>query len=903
MQSNSSWRLWIVAGVTAISLWLIWPTLHYFLAVSGKLASTPEQQEDLRRRSVPLGLDLQGGVDVTLAVDEAKTRQNKVDAVAETIRERFKRESPPIDATVQTTGTSQILLTVNKAEQARTVANLIKGDLRGNFTDFNESDLQAGKSVALSIDPQMLQSDLDSTVESSLKVLRDRVDKMGVTQPVVVRSGSKIRVQIPGEKDPEHTVKTIIRPARLEFRGVHIGANPNNEGKYRDDSEEYIDRKTGKPLEGKSIPPGYVVRQNKEVQDETLGKGAKTYTLVKQKIEMTGKELKDAGVQYNDASLGSAFQVHVEFNSEGAKRFEQVTTNYVKKPLAILLDDVVYSAPNVEGVISEGSCVITGQFSHDDARDLSLVLKAGALPAELQTRDQRIVEATLGADSIKSSITALFLGSLIIAVYMIFYYRTAGFIADIAVFINVLLIFAFMKMASATLTLSGIGGILLTVGMAVDANVLIYERIREELHHGKTLRQAISLGFGRAFSVIFDTNITTLISGLTLLQFGEGSVKGFALALNIGIAATLFTGLFCTRAIVEFWYSRKKTLSLGKFQWLPDNTYIDFVGLRKYSFVWSGVLFLLCAAYVTPWWHGSNWGVDFAGGVLSEIQTSKAPTVQELKGAYSDWTVQKVQSRTAGKESYIIRTKFADESADQIAKTKTEVVQRLDKELGTGNYQILGSDAVSSEVGKEFTSSAIAACLIASIGIMLYIWSRFEFAFGFAAVVALFHDLIITYGLFNVLSEHHLAGEVTLDIVSALLVILGYSVHDTIIILDRIRENLRLQGGADFKHTINQSICESLNRTFMTVSTVLIVLLVMLFIGGVGLRDFALVLLIGIIKGTYSSSFIACPILYEMYVAAKKKGRSILGRRTKIPAAPAERRPAVAAATAARERA
>lgn len=885
MKNENSWRLIIVGAVTAISLWLIFPTLQYFMTISSGAKIAPEKLEDMRRKSVPLGLDLQGGVDVLLAIDTEKTQQNKVESYAEELRNRFKRESPPIDAIVETTsGTGEIQLTLKKPEQERSVDNILtkmKNDQV--FPDYQAQSVKANQRLMLALNKDVIEQDIEKTIESSLKVIRERVDKLGVTQPSVARQGTdRIRVQIPGEKNPEAVVGTIIKPAVLEFRGVHVDqANRDAQGRYNDDSANFIDTKTGKPLPNKQIPAGYEVREMEVASTDDQTGELRTETqhiLIKSgRPEMTGAQLKDAWVSVNQANFESPVQVQLEFSADGAKRFEEVTRSYVNKPLAIVLDGKVYSAPNVRGVISGGSCEITGRFSQEEARNLSLVLKAGALPAEMVTKEKRTVEATLGADSIRASVKALAIGSALVALYMIVYYGGAGIIADIAVIINVLLIFAFMKLANATLTLSGIGGILLTVGMAVDANTLIYERIREELRAGRSVKAAISLGFSRAFGVIFDANLTTLISGLVLLQFGEGSVKGFALALCVGILSTLFTGLFCTRALVELWYGMKNTFNIGKFQWFRDTAFFDFVGQRKYSYVFSGALFVVCVLFVLPFkpFPGSNWGVDFEGGLLTDIKTTKPASTQAIQGNHTDWKVQKV----AGENRYLVRTKFVDTTANQIPNTQKIVEQRLASTVGAGNFTVLGNDAVGNEVGKEFTSAAILACILCSVGILIFMAVRFEFTFGFAAVVALFHDLLITYGLFNMLGRAGLAGDVTLDVVSAMLVVLGYSVNDTIVIFDRIRENLKLHPSMPFKELINRSISESLNRTMMTGSTVMLVLVVMLMFGGSGLYDFALVLLIGIIKGTYSSTFIASPLLYELHLRSQRKA-GVGGKRT-----------------------
>lgn len=870
----------VVIGVTAFALYYVMPTLHYFMAVSGKIKETPARIDELRTQSVPLGLDLQGGVDVLLAIDVEKTRLARVEEFAEYLKTKFRQESPAVAATLEVTSSTaaaaaeeaapEIVLTVQKPEQARTVDNILMELKRQEvFPEYQEGSVKAGEPIRLTVNAAELRRDLESTVDSAWKVLHERVDALGVTQPVVVRQGAdRIRVQIPGEKDPQRVVRDIIRPAVLEFKGVYEG------------TEAIIDPTTGKAMPGKTIPPGYMAAPFK--RGPQVGSPAPsgpqpddiTWMLVRRRPEMTGASVKDARVTIGQSALGAQeMQVSLEFNAQGADQFAKVTGEYIGKPLAIVLDGTVYSAPVVQNRITGGSAQITGSFTPDEAKSLSLVLKAGALPAELRTLDQRTVEATLGADSIRASVQALALGSVLVAIAMILYYGMAGMIAVVAVLINVLLIFAFMRLAGATLTLSGIGGILLTVGMAVDANVLIYERIREELKAGRGIKQAVSLGFNRAFSVIFDGNLTTLISGLTLLQFGEGSVKGFALALNVGILATLFTGLFCTRTLVEFWLNQRGRIGVGKFQWLRQNVYLDFIKLRKFTFVLSLALFGASVLYLAV--AGPNWGVDFSGGVLSEIQTSRAVSSSEVQGNFGDWRIQKVGNATGAEGSrFIVRMKVQENQ--ELPEVRQALVGRLDQTLGAGQYQILGTEGVSNEVGEEFTWKAILATIVASILLLIYIAMRFEFSFGVAAVIALFHDVLITFGLFNILSALGLAGEVTLDVVAALLVVLGYSVNDTIIIFDRIRENRRLHPGLPMKELINRSICESLNRTIMTGGTVLIVLIVMLIMGGPGLYDFALVLLLGVIKGTYSSNFVAAPIVYELYLRARRKGGDII---------------------------
>jgi len=575
MKSNTIQRLVLVALVTAISLWLIYPTVRYFLAVSETFPVSEERLAELKAKSVPLGLDLQGGVDVLLAIDQEQTQHAKVSDIAETLRRKFANNSPPIEGSVEaTSGSATIMVTVNRQDQVRAADNTLT-EMAKSYFQYDAGSLQPNNPLKLNVNRELLTTDMRQTVQSSIKVIRDRVDSLGVTQPIVVQQGEdRIRVQIPGEKDPQKAINTMIKPAKLEFRGVYTtdATRPNEDGNqvHPGMSAELIDITTGKLLEGKKIPAGYEVLESRETIKGEAGEPAQTvtqYMVVKKQTEMTGAGLKDAHVQIsqNPANAGQV-EVVVEFNEQGTEDFDQLSQKYLYKPLAMLLDGVVYSAPTINGRINQGYCQITGGFTLEEAQNLSLVLKAGALPAELITKDMRTVEATLGADSISKSVFALFLGSLVVGIYMIAYYGAAGVIAVVAVIINVILIFAFMKLASATLTLSGIGGILLTVGMAVDANVLIYERIREELREGKTLKQAIQLGFGKAFSVIFDANLTTLISGLVLLQFGEGSIQGFALTLNVGILATLFTGLLVTKAFVDGWFEKFGSIGFSKPQ-------------------------------------------------------------------------------------------------------------------------------------------------------------------------------------------------------------------------------------------------------------------------------------------------------------------------------------------------
>lgn len=886
MNSVTLRRLLVVLAITLGSLFLIFPTIRYFLAISDVVPVEEQKLAELKGKSVPLGLDLQGGVDVLLAVDTQATEFAKVNEYANDIRNAFTNESPAIEGSVETTsGSRNIVVNVVRQDQVRAADNALQKIAEDtNAFSYSSGSIQANVPLQITVDSSVLTQDMHDTVDSSIRVIRDRVDSLGVTQPVIIKQGTdRMRVQIPGEKDPEKAISTMIRPARLEFRGVYTTEQPmideKGEEYWPEASGQIIDTATGDVLEGQRIPPGYTVMKHRVTVRGERGQAPETVTrhmVVKSRPEMTGAGLKDARVQMGQGGLNAGeVEVVVLFNDTGTKQFDEISQRYLKQPLAVILDDVVYSAPIIQGRISGGYCSITGSFTLEEGKDLSLVLKAGALPAELITMDMRTVEATLGEASISQSVMALFLGSLLVGLYMIVYYGGAGVVAVIAVIINVILVFTFMKLASATLTLSGIGGILLTVGMAVDANVLIYERVREELRDGKTTKQAIQLGFGKAFSVIFDANLTTLISGLVLLQFGTGSVQGFALTLNVGIIATLFTGLFVTKTLVDVWFELRGNIGFGKLAWFKDGVNFDFLKLRKGAYILSGGLITVCLVYIMPFAGGSNWGVDFEGGLLTEASIEAPVGVEELQSQNEGWRVQKV----SGENQFLIRTKLAH-AEQTLAEAQAAVEQSLEATVGAGKYTILSSEAVSNQVGKEFTLKAFMACLLASLCIGLYLAFRFEWIFGVTAVIALLHDVVASYGIFNMMGDMRMAGEVTLDVVAALLVVLGYSVNDTIIIFDRIRENRKIHPSMSDYEMINLSVNESLNRTIVTLTTILVVLFILLFVGGSGLYDFALVLTLGITLGTFSSIFLAAPLIYFFHEHARKKGKRIAYRDT-----------------------
>lgn len=871
MQSELRWRLIIILIVTVLCLILIYPTARYFAFIALNQRPADEKQaqewdkkaEELRRKSLRLGLDLQGGVDVLLEVDVKKTVADQLRDLALGLRTRFLRND--VEASLEILqDENALLLSITEKKNYRIVENILN-DYKETFEPPDIEELRSTGKLVLKLRPQMIDRYVRDAIEGALMVVRRRVDELGLTQPSVAPQGeTRIRIQLPGEKDPERVFKNILKAAQLEFRLLH------------DENDKLVAElfdENGNLKPGKSLPPGYVLRYGVVVRydEKTRRKVKKEHVpfIVKNNVEITGKYLRNAWVQFNQASLVNPINIALLFDSVGAKRFREITAQNVGKRLAIILDDYVYSAPVIKTEIPNGSAVIEGDFTQQEATDLALVLKAGALPAPLRPIEKRAVGATLGTESIRDSVRALFFGGLAVLIFMIVYYGTAGIIADFAVLLNILLILAVLSLARATLTLSGIGGILLTIGMAVDGNILIYERIREELSSGRPLKFAITQGFRRAFSVIFDSNLTTLVTALVLLQFAEGSVKGFALTMSIGLIANLYTSLTVTKTFTEFWVHLRNKINVGSLK-LFKSPRINFLSLRKGAYVLSLSLIALCIfGFIKE--GGPVFDVDFQGGVLSDVAFNKQVTELDIRKAIEEAGLTGRVQHVLGKNEYLIRVKNVENSVE---KTQAMIEQALTDHFGKESFTVLSTQSVGNEIGQEFIRIALTAVIIASGCILLYVGLRFQFTFGSAAILALLHDLIITLGIITLLKVN-----ISLDVVSALLIVLGYSVNDTIVIFDRIRENLRTVYGKKFEEIANMSINQSLNRTILTAMTSLFTVTAMYLFGGKGLQPFALTLIIGIAIGTYSSSFVATPFVYEWF---RYKGIKVEKEKAKV---------------------
>jgi SecD/SecF fusion protein len=584
--------------------------------------------------------------------------------------------------------------------------------------------------------------------------------------------------------------------------------------------------------------------------------------LFKEKEEMTGEELTNAMASLDTESIAGGHQVNLQFKTHGGEQFGRVTEAHVGEQLGAVIDGRVKSAPVINEAIYGGHAKISGSFTREEAEDLAIALRSGALPVPLKKVEERTVGPTLGSQSIQNGMRAGLIGVAIVIVFMVVYYRLAGIIADGALLLNILIIMGALACLGATLTLPGIAGIILTMGMAVDANVLIFERIREELSKGKTIRAAIETGYARAFLTIIDANVTTLIAALVLFQFGTGPVKGFAVTLSIGIFASVFTAIVVTRMVFDLLTKRRafRTLTMMSFVKKPA---VNFIGKRRYAFTASLVVILLGIAFLGV--RGSSiLGIDFVPGSIVQMRFSGEVTTGEvrkalLRAGIQDAVIQSVE----GTNDILVRTAEYTGGASQGNPAAEDADQRIRQALTADSsmpaFTVEREEFVGPAVGKELKKDAVMAMVIAMVAIIIYISFRFELRFALAAVVALFHDVLVTTGCFALpfLGRR----EISLPVVAALLTIVGYSLNDTIVVFDRIRENLKTMRGKRYSEIINASINQTLSRTLLTSLTTLVVVLCLFFLGGVVIHDFAFAMLVGVVVGTYSSIFVASPLL------------------------------------------
>lgn len=811
------------------------------------------------RGELKLGLDLKGGVHLVLRPDLEKALKNQFDNYLQDIRAQLIRADVNFDLTSEE---GKAVFKFYKKEDLETFKNdILKGFKELQITKEEEKEGTFVLEIALS--EEKVSYIKEHILDQVLEVIRNRIDQFGVAEPIITKQGSdKIVVQLPGLRDPQRAINVIGQTAQLEFKLVDEESMQKldwntlinslvKEGKISYDAPLEEWRKVVRPYLPLDSEFYFLVEKDRET-----GKIIKRPIILKKEAILTGTYLKNAQVRI-DPQFNEPY-VWIQFDSRGAKIFEQITAENVGRRLAIVLDEVVRSAPVIREKISGGEAQITGGFTMEEASDLALVLRAGALPAPVKILQNITIGPSLGKDSIQKGIIAGLIGAAAVIIFTSIYYKISGVIAVWALVLNIYFLLALLSAFQATLTLPGIAGIILSVGMGVDSNVLIFERIREELKLGRSTFSSIFQGYSRAFWTIFDAHVTVLITSLILFTFGTGPIRGFAVTLSISIIVNLFTAIFATKIYYEYLYETGKDFRIRFFE-IIRNPKIDFM---KYKKIFATISILLCiigvVAFIQAFRGEANLGIDFTGGTLLYLKSETPPSLDKVRktlseAGFKDFTLQDVK----GENMLLLKLKSSKESL-------TEDVERILTTLRTKypdyKFSLLAKEEIGATISKELKKKATLAILGALAGIILYLTFRFNFHFGVAAGIATFHDVLVTLAIFYLLGK-----EINLLIITALLTLAGYSLTDTVVIFDRIRENILGKKFKDFDNLINVSINEMLSRTIITTITTLFGSLSLLIFGGVVIRDFALALTIGFIVGTYSSIFIASPILKALH--------------------------------------
>ncbi|MBU1001372.1 MAG: protein translocase subunit SecD [Proteobacteria bacterium] len=820
---------------------------------------------------INLGLDLKGGVHLTLEVDVPKAVEYSLGQMGQDIKAGTLEEKIVVTKAAVLPGEKLQLFVVRQEMQEGFEAYL--NEHYGSSLSIGLTEAQSDGTIryVLAMSPDYRKNVERLTVDQAVKTMRNRIDQFGVAEPDIRKQqGSRIQVQLPGLDDPQRAIELIGRTAHLEFKLVDDAVTPAQAR-----------------IKGREVLPHKILKADGTYRTESI--------VVYKEALLSGEYIANAGTNFNQ--FGQAY-VTMTFNAAGGRKFARITGENEGRRLAIVLDGEVYSAPVIRAKIVGGSAQIEGNFSTEEAHDLAVTLRSGSLPAPVNILEERSVGPSLGQESIDKGIKSTLIGFALVLVFMALYYGFGGIVANLVLLLNIVLIMAGLAAFGATLTLPGIAGIILTIGMAVDANVIIFERIREELRRGLSRGQAIAEGYGRATLTIMDANVTTIIAAIILYQFGTGPIRGFAVTLTLGILASMFTAIFVSRILFDLFPGIKKPVS-GLTIIRPD-TKVDFIGRRKLAFVVSSLVILIGLGSLIVQ-GGPKYGVDFAGGITVQVKADHNVELDSLKTAMSGSGLDGVVVQRLGMDEdneFLIRISETGLTTEMVrGKLQTALEQ-----VPEGKFEIQRQEMVGPKVGADLREKALEAMFFAVLLIAIYISGRFEarwftagimaaglstgvyllglaavpmsvliFAalgitlglcwylrlnYALGAVVALIHDVMITIGVFSLLGK-----EFDLTIVAALLTIIGYSLNDTIIVFDRIRENLHGKKRPSFKEIINISVNQTLSRTLLTSGTTLLVVLALFLFGGGVIHDFAFALLIGIVVGTYSSIFVASPIL------------------------------------------
>jgi len=904
--------------------------------------------EDVKNNELNLGLDLQGGMHVTLEVS-------------------------PVEIIKGLSANSQdfsFLQAISQAEEAQkgsqeSFTSLFEqaynelssdGKLSRIFANANNRGRISFESTNAEV-MAIVNEEVDGAIDRAFQILRTRIDRFGTSQPNIQRLGAsgRIQIELPGVDNPERVRKLLQGVAKLEFWEVWNSNEIVNtfnainstmleiEKAARLASGTDLDTETPADSEVSLLADGTDSTANTAAADTanvaTDPTTSEFFTL--QKTDQFGQmmyELKDTakinrilknpkiqaviprtmkflwnikpvdnsedlviyaikvprggeasltGEVITDARQGlderAQPAVTMRMSPIGAKQWKKMTGENVGRRLAVTLDDYVYTAPNVIGEIPTGSTEISGNFTIEEAQDLANILKAGSLPAPTRIVEEAVVGPTLGTEAQRQGVVSILAGLGIVVVFMMFYYSKGGIVANVALLFNIFFILGILANLQASLTLPGIAGIVLTIGMSIDANVLIFERIREELRNDIPLLQAISSGYRKAYSSIIDANVTTFLTGVILYILGQGPVRGFAVTLMIGIVCSFFSAVFITRVIMT-WMTKKGNSSNVTFDtpfsrgWL-QNLNIDFLGKRRMAYLTSTIIIGIGIVLMAT--NGLRLGVDFKGGRSFIVQFDETMAASEVKASLSSGVFSEdgVEVKTYDSDDKLkITTSYLveDETQEADAAVQSALTEGLNaatgkvfiedtRELAADQFTIVGSAKVGATIADDIKNSSYKSFGLSIVAIFFYILIRFRrWQFSLGAIVALIHDALVVLSAFAIASVLGFSFEIDQVFIGALLTIMGYSINDTVVVFDRIRENLQLKGSKDLVGTFNASINSTISRTLITSMTTLIVIIILFVFGGSVLRGFSFAFLIGILIGTYSSVFVATPIVVDL---------------------------------------
>ena len=894
------------------------------------------------------GLDLKGGIDVTLQVSVKDILKGLAEYSKDPV---FNKALNDADALQKESDDTYVESFFEAFEKIQGETTLASPDIFANRSLSDEINFEMSDSEVKPI----IRRKIDESIVSAFEVLRKRIDKFGVTQPNIQRLGNsgRIRVELPGAKDVARVKNLLQSTAQLEFWYTETNdqflpflsqANEtlknllddeeieteNDESSEIDDlladveandsisnqKNPLFDYLVGTGYQGGPVIAQFLAKDQNKIEEflsmpeiRQLLPSEKRYTrFLFGKPDVTNNVVDLYAIQSNrdnkpplggsvvvDASQSydqvGAPAVSMQVNGKGARKWEEMTGKAYKDKsnIAIVLDDIVYSAPGVSrGAISGGRSEISGQFTLNEAIDLANVLRAGKLPASAEIIESEVVGPSLGKENIEKGINSFIIALILVLIWMIFYYGRAGIYADVALVLNLVLIFGILAGLGAVLTLPGIAGIVLTIGMSVDANVLIFERIREELNKGKGLKQSVGDGFSNALSSILDANITTGLTALILFVFGSGPIKGFATTLLIGIATSLFTAIFITRMLVDSRLSKSKILNFSTpiTKSLFRNMSITFLEKRKVAYFISSTVLLISIFSLST--NGLNQGVDFVGGRTYTVRFDNDVNQSEIQASLID-VLGNAEAKTFGSDNQLkITTNYkvdieGTQVDDEIQLKMFDALKSVlpsnltyddfvngadDKSVG-----IMGSSKVGPTIADDIKKNSFLAIFGSLAVVFLYILFRFrDWQYSLGAVTAVFHDVLVVLGIFSLTySFMPFNMEINQAFIAAVLTVIGYSLNDTVVVFDRIREFRLINKSWEFTKTVNGALNSTLSRTLNTSFTTLVVLLAIFLFGGESIRGFMFALIIGVLVGTYSSVFIATPVMFDTLRKSLKK--------------------------------